>query len=219
MSAPDRRVGETTRSDERRCRGEGGVAIVEFALVLPVVALFVLGIIDFGTLWRQNNIAEDAVLSAGRTVSSTARNRYADYEALRALSSALSGVENAEISKVVIWKANSYSDPPSSCTSINPGSSGTFGVSGLCNVYSAAQVNTIAPVGFPATSSQNPTCTAGSWDARWCPTSRVNAEGNGDWIGVWVELDYTSVTGIVPGGSFAFSAQAVYRLEPPYVGG
>jgi hypothetical protein len=196
------------------------VAIVEFALAVPVIVVFMLGIIDLGVLWRQQNVTQEAVLTSARTLSSVSKNRYADYEGLRTLSAGLSGLSSATPTKVIVWKANAFNTPPAACKDVTPGASGSYGVPGLCNVYSETQLDTttILP-GFPPTSSSSPTCASGSWDAQWCPTGRINAEGNGDWIGVWVEFEFESVTGIVPGDPFTFSTQAIYRLEPPFVGG
>lgn len=205
--------------DSRRLHGEEGVALVEFALVAPVIVIFILGVIDFGNVWRQDNVSQEAIMSSARVASSASKNRFADYEALRALSAGLSGLKSTTVTKVIIWKANSANTPPSGCMSITPSGTGTFGVSGSCNVYSSAQLTSTSTSGFPATSSSNPSCGAGSWDGNWCPTSRVNVEGSGDYIGVYVELEYTSLTGVIPGGKLTFSNQAIYRLEPPYVGG
>ncbi len=41
-------------------KGEGGQALVEFALVLPLLLLMVLGIIDFGRAWNLHQVLTDA---------------------------------------------------------------------------------------------------------------------------------------------------------------
>jgi hypothetical protein len=64
-------------SNSRRGRGDDGAALVEFALVMPLLALLLFGIIDFGTL-------------------------YSDYQALR--SGARDGTRNAAVTN---WGSDS----------------------------------------------------------------------------------------------------------------
>jgi Flp pilus assembly protein TadG len=49
-----------------RIRDERGQATVEFALILPVLLLLVLGIIEFGKAWNLAQIATDAVREGTR---------------------------------------------------------------------------------------------------------------------------------------------------------
>jgi Flp pilus assembly protein TadG len=50
----------------RRLRDERGQATVEFALILPVLLLLVLGILEFGRAWNLAQIATDAVRESTR---------------------------------------------------------------------------------------------------------------------------------------------------------
>ncbi|MCF8563832.1 pilus assembly protein [Alicyclobacillus tolerans] len=100
-------------------RGEDGQALVEFALVLPVLALFLMGIIDFGR-----------ILSADLTVSEAARDaaRYASI-----------GASNAQITQVVAADAATLG--PSVTTEIQPagtrvsGSTVTVTVADMVSVF------------------------------------------------------------------------------------
>src|SRR5438067_9074985 len=54
---PEGRRGHSLRRALRRCRDERGVAVTEFALVLPLLLLLILGMIDFGkaiNYWLDN---------------------------------------------------------------------------------------------------------------------------------------------------------------------
>lgn len=42
------------RGSRRRCRGDDGAVLVEFALVLPILFLLIFGIIEFGWAFFQN---------------------------------------------------------------------------------------------------------------------------------------------------------------------
>ena len=50
----------------RRLQGDGGATIVEFALVLPLLALLIFGIIDFGTTYNDWQALRSGVRDAAR---------------------------------------------------------------------------------------------------------------------------------------------------------
>jgi len=56
----------------RRARGERGAAVVEFAILVPLLLLVVLGIIEMGLLMRDSVAANSAVRSGARTASAAA---------------------------------------------------------------------------------------------------------------------------------------------------
>lgn len=53
----------------RKRDGERGQSLVEFALVLPVLALFLLGIVDFGRIYSAHLTASEAARDAARYAS------------------------------------------------------------------------------------------------------------------------------------------------------
>jgi hypothetical protein len=58
------------RSQEDACReGRSGAALVEFAIVAPVIFLLVLGLIQFAGLLMNQNVLTAAVREGGRTAS------------------------------------------------------------------------------------------------------------------------------------------------------
>ena len=59
----------TTRHMRVRSRGEGGQALVEFALVLPLLLLLLLGIVQFGTVFRDYIALTDATRVGARQAS------------------------------------------------------------------------------------------------------------------------------------------------------
>jgi hypothetical protein len=52
----------------RRKNGEDGQALVEFALVAPVLVLLILGIVDFARAWNVYEILTDAAREGARVV-------------------------------------------------------------------------------------------------------------------------------------------------------
>jgi len=51
---------------------EGGQNLVEFALVLPILLLIILGIVEFSWAWLQTNTATSAAREAARVAAVTA---------------------------------------------------------------------------------------------------------------------------------------------------
>lgn len=211
------RVTGAGASGQTRWRGDGekGAAVVEFALALPLIAALTMGTLEFGMAWRATNAVERVVANAGRTGSSLADYRYADYELLRAVHSGLNGLSDVQIVRVIVWRATNSPTVPAQCLNINATGNGRKGVNNLCNVYSPTQVATTSTGGFGSNSSGG--CTSGSWDASWCPRNRIQQRPNPDLIGVYVEARRTNMTGLF-GPELTIRRSSVYMLEPPSIG-
>jgi hypothetical protein len=192
---------------QRRGASERGAALVEFALFSPILVGLILGIFEYGNAWRQTGSIERAVQQGARTVSAQADNRFADYEALRAIDTATRGLPGIVVERVVIYRATLGDGAvPPNCLEASQ--------AGLCNRYTGAQVRTINPSGFPATGVVNATCAGGSWDLAWCPTTRPRSEGNLIQLGVHLTVSYEPVTGLIPLPGLTIERSAVYQIEP-----
>ena len=53
-------------SMKRKLRSEGGAELIEFALVLPLLLLIVLGIVDFGFLFQRCEVVTNAAREGAR---------------------------------------------------------------------------------------------------------------------------------------------------------
>jgi hypothetical protein len=206
-----------TRRPSPRCRGDNGTAIVEFALVAPVLFVLVAGIFEFGFAWHSANLVERSVQNGGRAASNAGDSRLADYDALRALDATLAGSNAMTIKRVIIYKSDATGTLPASCDDPfqNPVGTGIKGVSGVCNVYSPEQVAQTNPLaGFPPGTG---ILCPGDWDTNWCPLGRDNSRPISDYIGVYVEANYRPVTQLLP-TTFTIERKAVFLLEPPSIG-
>jgi Flp pilus assembly protein TadG len=58
-------------SNDRKQQGERGQALVEFALVLPILATLILGIVQFGIVFHDYLALADAVRTGARQASVT----------------------------------------------------------------------------------------------------------------------------------------------------
>jgi Flp pilus assembly protein TadG len=79
-------------------RGERGQALAEFALILPLVLLFIAAILEFGRAWNIKQAVTDAAREGARyTVVMDATMSMADVEAKVEERLALASIEESEI--------------------------------------------------------------------------------------------------------------------------
>jgi hypothetical protein len=211
-----------------RLRGDDGGAMVEFALVLPVLVVLVLGIMDYGFALRESNRLERAVSSAARTGASLANYKYTDFEILKSVDSATAGIDGLDVQKVVVYKTTvAGGPPPANC--LTGGAETAGGVTNSCNVYTPNKIEQDnANVGFPGRAFGMPTSCGSGWDSRWCPMSppppaaqsrerRRNELSPPDYIGVYIEADYQGITDLLPTG-ITMEKHAVFAIEPCFKG-
>jgi len=195
-------------STSRRLRGDGGLAIVEFAIVAPLLALLAAGIVEFGMAWRDNLTLSSASRSAARVASNLGDNPLSDYEALLTLDAAFASMEHATLEGVLIYDGSATDgNPAASCFDSfgDPQPSAT----GDCNYYTAAMIETIGIGNF----STGTAC--GAWDWYFCPLTErsVNQNTLSD-VGVWVRIQRGWFTQMFPGDGLTMEDRTVMRAEP-----
>ncbi len=194
-----------------RPNGERGVAVVEVAIILPLLAMLVSGIIEFGMAWRDSLTVSSGTRSAARVVSNLGTNRLSDYEALLTLDAALGGLSTSYVVGVLIYDGSAADGAvPPACTdaSNNPQS-----VSGKCNYYTAAMISSISISNFDGLGATS--CSATSWDHFYCPTTREIHQDQGlEQIGVWVRVERDWFTHMFPGQGLTVEHQTVMNAEP-----
>ncbi|MCU0311182.1 MAG: pilus assembly protein [Acidimicrobiales bacterium] len=206
-------------SATRRARGDEGTALVELALVLPLLVLLVLGVLEYGRAWGESNTVIRAAEAAGRTAATQGPDRFADYNALQSVQASLASLGGSEIERVVIFRADSADGRvPQPCVDLPIADDlTTKGIPAQrCNVYSAAQVDFAGNV---LTYFGNPTCT-GNWDAAWCPTARSRGTDvtDPDFLGIYIKIRYEALTGIIGNPTADLTATSVFRLDPCITG-
>lgn len=199
-----------------RWQGDRGTAIVELALVTPLLVTLLLGVLEAGTAWASQRAASTGVRAAARAVAQAGPHENADLVALQSLLAGTAELELVEVERVVIYRADGSGDGdggvPSSCLAGELHGSSGGGGSAVCNVYSGDQLeaSNLVPEHFG--------CGPGAYDRSWCPTTRddqLAGAGGPTWIGVHVELRYSTLTGIFPAdGQMTFRDSAVTRVEP-----
>ena len=189
---------------------ERGAALVELAIVVPLLGLLVAGIIEFGTGWRDSLTVSSSTRASARVVSNMADNRLADFEALLSLRSALAGIDGFTIEGVLIYDASRPDgEPDASCFDASGNPQDSF--VGDCNFYSSAQVYSITAADFAGVVN----C-VGDPDEHFCPlTDRETSlvAGVTD-IGVWVRIKRDWFTDMFPGTGMTITDRTVMKVEP-----
>jgi hypothetical protein len=183
----------------RRNHGaEGGATLIEAALAIVFLGTMFLGITEYGFAWRQTTVVEKTAQAGGRAAGNGANGPFTDYEVLRAVQSALSSSSNITLNSVVVFESTSADGSmDSDCL--------TASKNGVCNRYVAADLSR------PASQFG---CQAGEPDRFWCPTGRErDREPFPDYIGVYLNVTYDGLTGLLPGG-ITIERDAIYALEP-----
>ena len=186
-------------------RGQRGAVIAEAAIVLPVVLTLILGVMEFGFIWKDDLTIANGTRSAVRIGAADGKAQYADYDILQQIKSATTALPANVIQQVVVWEANSQTSVPSNC--VAPAIATNGGVTGLCNTYTGTDVTTLTQASF--TNS----CTTGP-DHFWCPSSRLNTQaGPPDYVGVYIRINHAYVTKIL-GSSRTLADSSIMRIEP-----
>jgi Flp pilus assembly protein TadG len=201
-------VGRCKRAlGERRRDGERGAALVEMAICATLLIAITFGIIEFGNAWNRKLEVETAARSGARVGSSLASDRTADYGLLTATSSVLNDIGLSNVNYVVVYKSTTADGKrPGTCASSPP-----VAATGLCNVYTGAQLASLNASSFTASCTGN---TGSALDHYWCPTGRQAVQSqNADYLGVYVQANYVTATGVFH-SPFYLSSGVVMRLEP-----
>jgi Flp pilus assembly protein TadG len=180
---------------------------VELAVVLPVLLLLAFGVVEYGSAWNRKLQMETAARAGARVGSSLGNTRLADYGLLQGVKSAINDIGLSNVDYVVVFKstATDGARPAGGCAGSTPTS-----VTGSCNVYTGAQLQSLTQADFTGTT----TCGATAPDRYWCPLNRQNVQSIGaDYVGVWIKARYVTITGLFKSPFFLTSA-AIMRLEP-----
>ena len=102
--------------------GERGAAIIEFALVLPILVTLTFGIVEFSSAYHDSSVTADAARAGGRVGSALATSPSFATSTVAAVNAALETLPADDPQELWIYKANADGFPGttrnfSSCTS------------------------------------------------------------------------------------------------------
>jgi hypothetical protein len=189
-SRPGRQRDLTSRqahlSARRSHQAQRGQALVEFALIFPVILLLVVGATDVSTLLDNHLDAVYAARAGARIGSVLGTAPASDCAIIGAVRASLSATRNLQLQRVVIYDADANGNPIGSESDIYAGSA-------VCNPDA-----TISP---PASS------------LGWPPSQRSVTPMFEDSIGVELDYAYTFQLNLLGLGQLSIADHAVMPLE------
>lgn len=203
------------RSHKKLPRRERGAVAIEFAIVVPLLAVLVFGAIEMGAAWRDSQAVLSSTRVAARSLAQFGDQAEADRDALLSVEAGFVDT-TMTVQAVIIYESDdtvNAGGAPDACVA-----AAVAGVTYLgsenCNVYAGTDyINAISAGG-----ASNFGCGGGDLDRNWCPTDVANRSRNqatATFLGVQVLATRASVTGSdfvpVPTDLDQFS---VMRMEP-----
>ena len=184
----------------RRARDSRGAVLIEAAILMPVLALFLFGILEWGLAFRSGLTVSDASRAGARVAAAMPRNPEYQTSAAAAVSGRLAsaGIPSEQIETLVIYRA----DPA------------TGGLRGGGSSDAAIEACTTSCWRFSwdvATRTFVPVSGGPSWPY----TSQAACGGatDTDHVGVYVRVDHGFVTSLF-GSGLSLTERTVMRLEP-----
>lgn len=198
-------MSEQAVSNQKRRRNERGAAVVEMAMVLPLLILLVFGAVEYGLLFRERLTIASAANSAARTGATMGTRAEADFRILEALEAGLyDQVDAGVLIRVDIFKA----DAVTGVKDMSAYNRYTY-VGGLgCKWSPCPDPSDFEDWGSPSL--------WGNPDNR--DTSLDPGGGGLDVLGVEIVYHHTAVTNLLPGVERDYTERALVRLEPDVFG-
>jgi hypothetical protein len=195
-----------------------GAALVELAIVIPLLVGLMVGMFEFGSAWRESALLTRLTSQTARTISSLGTNPNADRQGLTGIVATIRSAnrltfEPGSTDRVIVYKANDLTGPPAECLTTTSSKLGT------CNIYAP---NSIDPVKiFGAIDNYDgemlytrSECTT-VYDG-WCGSDRGWFTSNPNiptpYVGVYIQATYAPLTGAF--GERKFTSNAIYQMEP-----
>ena len=177
----------------RRVQSERGAALVETAILIPVILIITFGMIEFSSAYQSSSVASAAARSGARVASAEALLPNYAFDAALAAGTALRTVPADEPIEMWVYKADDTTGYPSS---------GNF---------QSCTTKCIKYLWVPATRSFDTANPTGSgWQSN---TQNACNSSNWDSVGVYVKLKHKFITGLF-GADITLADHAVFRLEP-----
>jgi hypothetical protein len=188
----------SARDGDRSGGKQRGAALVEMAIVIPLLMMIVFGIVNYGLLFKDNLTIQSAARSGARVGAQQASNASADWQIVRTVEAAVAKLGNKETLQVIVFKADDANgDVPEACVT------GGTGIPGVCNVYGEAdlamdEATFVAPANVAA--------------HQWEPTTRNATTAAADYLGVWIKVRHDDITGLFD--NQITTTKSVFRLAP-----
>ena len=187
-----------------RSQRESGAALVEFAVIAPLLMVLIFGIVEMGLAFRDRLTVSSAVQSAARIGSVLGTDGDSDFATLQAITAGLNGqLDASNISAVYIYRSDE---------------TGAFFASDA-NRYLYDPADPTCP--WDPCPLPGPGFEAYGAPENWVPADRGTSLPNPDILGVRVVYQHDWITSIMPfmQTPATWTEDARVRLEPDLFGG
>lgn len=178
-----------------------GAALVEFALLAPLLMLLVFGALEYGLLFKDYLTVSNTTRAGARVGSAAGSSADSDWQILRSVTTAAAALPGgaSSLQAIVVYRSTATGGaPPAGCLTAPSAASG-------CNFYVRTDLTR------PVTDFG---CGAASPDRYWCPTTRSDSQSAGtDYVGVWVKTTHGFFTKLF-GTSRTLTDTVTMRIEP-----
>jgi hypothetical protein len=202
-----------------RLRGDSGAALLETALIAPVLFLFFAGILEYGLVYRDYLTVSDGAAYGAKVGSIQGKKTdslgyTADFTIARDVRQSTASVPPEWIEKIVVFR----SGPPSAGGALAqvPAACKTSpdGVQSSCNVYPTIEAFLAVQAGDGNYFKCIPPANSGR-ACKWDPQTRRDGPtvSQIQYLGVYIKLKRPYITGLF-GTELDIEVAAVQRLEP-----
>jgi Flp pilus assembly protein TadG len=213
---------KVSRAPARRCTSDEGAVLVEAAFIFPILFFMLFGLFDLSLLFRSYLTLGNALRAGARSAAVAGDDIDADYRILLAIKKETGAIAVNSMTRIVIYRATPASvgaNPaavPSACLTAAV-TTGTPLSASSCNVYAPSWALASARTSTDFDCSPTTTDVANGWcpDARFSGLTSGGTPNNGppDWVGVYIEVTHTYVTGFL-GRTKLLSDTFVVQIEP-----
>ena len=218
-------------------RSSRGVTIVEAAFVTPIFFMLIIAVAEIG-LYMNNYLAVANTVRAGaRSASAAGSDRIADLYLVNSMAQESAALKRSLIDYIVVYDASGFGAGPvnEGTDDVPDGCLAGIPRAGQCNVYTPADFNKASAqiaeetrhrkaqeLGQASTLNENliwfGCLTTGphannSPDRYWCPTDRDDRYRTADYVGVYMKIEHTWLSGLFPMDP-EISDLSVVRIEP-----
>jgi hypothetical protein len=204
-----------------RFRGDDGATIVEAAFILPIFILIVLGLMEFGLIFRDVLTIRDVVGVAARTGAvqgpDMVSNETADFSMVEDIREGTAGIPVEWIERIVIYEARTPSAGSPISQLAQACKTGGTNTARKCNVYDDPSEAFYAVQQGDTAYFQ---CLGGVGKAcGYNPETRDDGPvvSQIDYVGVYIKLDREQITKMF-GDRWTIEEAAIMRLEPGTTG-
>jgi hypothetical protein len=203
-------MGATDGASARDGSSDSGAVLVEAVFAIVLLVALVGGVVHVGSTMGVRATVEHTARTLVRSAAADP-SASSDTSLLGALASGLADDAGLRVQRLIVFRPQDDGPGiPQVCDQPPPLNAVPAGVAGVCNIFGAAHLAAVAAGEWPP-----PGCGPASWEAAWCPTTRVHGDA-APLVGVRIDalVEVPASVGFVPSVGSVVHATAVAAIDP-----